>query len=436
MIPRRVVILGAAGRDFHNFNVAFRDDPGVRVVAFTAAQIPSIAGRHYPPELAGAHYPSGIPIHPEADLERLIREEGVQEVVFAYSDVGHEYVMHLASRCVAAGADFTLLGGRRTMLASRRPVVAVCAVRTGCGKGAATRKVVEILRARGRRPVVVRHPMPYGDLAAQRVQRFAALADLDRAACTIEEREEYEPHLERGTVVFAGVDYAAILAAAEAEADVLVWDGGNNDLPFFAPAFLICLVDPHRPGHETTYFPGEANLLLADVVVVAKEDTARPEHIAAVKAAARRANPRAVLIEAASPIAVPDAGAIRGRRVLIVEDGPTLTHGGMPYGAGELAAERFGAAEVVDPRPYAVGSLRDTFRVYPQITRVLPAMGYGQDQVRELEATIRATPCDTVILGTPVDLRRVMTIDRPVARIRYDLMEIGHPTLEDVLPPL
>jgi len=436
MIPRRVVILGAAGRDFHNFNVAFRDDPGVRVVAFTAAQIPSIAGRHYPPELAGAHYPSGIPIHPEADLERLIREEGVQEVVFAYSDVGHEYVMHLASRCVAAGADFTLLGGRRTMLASRRPVVAVCAVRTGCGKGAATRKVVEILRARGRRPVVVRHPMPYGDLAAQRVQRFAALADLDRAACTIEEREEYEPHLERGTVVFAGVDYAAILAAAEAEADVLVWDGGNNDLPFFAPAFLICLVDPHRPGHETTYFPGEANLLLADVVVVAKEDTARPEHIAAVKAAARRANPRAALIEAASPIAVPDAGAIRGRRVLIVEDGPTLTHGGMPYGAGELAAERFGAAEVVDPRPYAVGSLRDTFRVYPQITRVLPAMGYGQDQVRELEATIRATPCDTVILGTPVDLRRVMTIDRPVARIRYDLMEIGHPTLEDVLPPL
>ncbi|HEY7677391.1 MAG TPA: GTPase, partial [Candidatus Methylomirabilis sp.] len=422
MDPRRILILGAAGRDFHNFNVAYRDDPGVRVVAFTAAQIPSIAGRRYPPELAGPHYPGGIPIHPEADLERLIREEGVQEVVFAYSDVSHEHVMHLASRSVAAGADFTLLGGRRTMLASRLPVVAVCAVRTGCGKGAATRKVVEILRVRGRRPVVVRHPMPYGDLAAQRVQRFAALGDLDRAACTIEEREEYEPHLERGTVVFAGVDYAAILAAAQAEADVLVWDGGNNDLPFFAPTFLICLVDPHRPGHETTYFPGEANLLLADVVVVAKEDTARPEHIAAVKAAARRANPRAVLIEAASPIAVPDAGAIRGRRVLIVEDGPTLTHGGMPYGAGELAAERFGAAEVVDPRPYAVGSLRETFRAYPQITRVLPAMGYGRDQVRELEATIRATPCDTVILGTPVDLRRVMTIDRPVARIRYDLM--------------
>jgi predicted GTPase len=436
MVPRRVVILGAAGRDFHNFNVAYRDDPGVRVVAFTAAQIPSIAGRRYPPELAGPHYPGGIPIHPEADLERLIREEGVQEVVFAYSDVSHEHVMHLASRAVAAGADFTLLGGLRTMLASRRPVVAVCAVRTGCGKGAATRKVVEILRARSRRPVVVRHPMPYGDLAAQRVQRFAALADLDRAACTIEEREEYEPHLERGTVVYAGVDYAAILAAAEAEADVLVWDGGNNDLPFFAPAFLICLVDPHRPGHETTYFPGEANLLLADVVVVAKEDTARPEHIAAVKAAARRANPRAVLIEAASPITVPDEGAIRGRRVLIVEDGPTLTHGGMPYGAGELAAERFGAAEVVDPRPYAVGSLRETLRAYPQITRVLPAMGYGRDQVRELEATIRLTPCDTVILGTPVDLRRVMTIDRPVARIRYDLMEIGRPTLEDALPPL
>jgi predicted GTPase len=436
MVPRRVVILGAAGRDFHNFNVAYRDDPGVRVVAFTAAQIPSIAGRRYPPELAGPHYPGGIPIHPEADLERLIREEGVQEVVFAYSDVSHEHVMHLASRTVAAGADFTLLGGGRTMLASRRPVVAVCAVRTGCGKGAATRKVVEILRARGRRPVVVRHPMPYGDLAAQRVQRFAALADLDRAACTIEEREEYEPHLERGTVVFAGVDYAAILAAAEAEADVLVWDGGNNDLPFFAPAFLICLVDPHRPGHETTYFPGEANLLLADVVVVAKEDTARPEHIAAVKAAARRANPRAVLIEAASPITVPDEGAIRGRRVLIVEDGPTITHGGMPYGAGELAAERFGAAEVVDPRPHAVGSLRETLRAYPQITRVLPAMGYGRDQVRELEATIRLTPCDTVILGTPVDLRRVMTIDRPVARIRYDLMEIGRPTLEDALPPL
>jgi len=430
---RRILILGAAGRDFHNFNVAFRDDPRVRVVAFTAAQIPNIAGRRYPPDLAGPNHPAGIPILPEADLERLIREEGVDEVVFAYSDVSHEHVMHLASRVVAAGADFALLGGRRTMLASRRPVIAVCAVRTGCGKGAATRKVVEVLRRRGRRPVVVRHPMPYGDLAAQRVQRFAALEDLDRAGCTIEEREEYEPHLERGTVVFAGVDYEGILAAAEAEADVIVWDGGNNDLPFFAPAFLICLVDPHRPGHETTYFPGEANLLLADAVVVAKEDTARPEHIAAVKAAACRANPRAVLIEAASPITVPDPAAIRGRRVLVVEDGPSITHGGMPYGAGELAAERFGAAEMVDPRPYAVGSLRDIFAAYPHITRVLPAMGYGPDQLRELAATIRAVPCDTVILGTPVDLRRILAMDRPVARVRYDLLEIGRPTLEDVL---
>jgi len=430
---RRILILGAAGRDFHNFNVAFRDDPRVRVVAFTAAQIPNIAGRRYPPDLAGPNHPAGIPILPEADLERLIREEGVDEVVFAYSDVSHEHVMHLASRVVAAGADFALLGGRRTMLASRRPVIAVCAVRTGCGKGAATRKVVEVLRRRGRRPVVVRHPMPYGDLAAQRVQRFAALEDLDRAGCTIEEREEYEPHLERGTVVFAGVDYEGILAAAEAEADVIVWDGGNNDLPFFAPAFLICLVDPHRPGHETTYFPGEANLLLADAVVVAKEDTARPEHIAAVKAAACWANPRAVLIEAASPITVPDPAAIRGRRVLVVEDGPSITHGGMPYGAGELAAERFGAAEMVDPRPYAVGSLRDIFAAYPHITRVLPAMGYGPDQLRELAATIRAVPCDTVILGTPVDLRRILAMDRPVARVRYDLIEIGRPTLEDVL---
>ena len=436
MVPWRIVILGAAGRDFHNFNVAFRDDPTVCVVAFTATQIPNIAGRRYPAELAGPAYPGGIPILPEADLERLIRDEGIHEVVFAYSDVSHEHVMHLASRAVAAGADFALLGGRRTMLPARRPVVAVCAVRTGCGKGAATRKVVEILRGRGRRAAVVRHPMPYGDLAAQCVQRFASLADLDRAGCTIEEREEYEPHLERGTVVFAGVDYAAILAAAEAEADVIVWDGGNNDLPFFVPNFLICLVDPHRPGHETTYFPGEVNLLLADVVVVAKEDTARPEHIAAVKAAARRANPRAALIEAASPIAVPDSAAIRGRRVLVVEDGPTLTHGGMPYGAGELAAERFGAVEIVDPRPYAVGGLRETFRAYPQITRVLPALGYGPEQVRELEATIRATPCDTVILGTPVDLRRIIAIDRPVARVRYDLLEIGRPTLEDVLPAL
>jgi len=428
----RVLILGAAGRDFHNFNVAFRDDPGVEVVAFTAAQIPGIADRRYPAELAGPRYPAGIPIEPEAELERLVRERSVDQVVFAYSDVSHEDVMHLASRALAAGADFALLGPRRTMLRTTKPVVAVCAVRTGCGKGAVSRRVVELLRGRGRRVAVVRHPMPYGDLLAQRLQRFATFADLDRARVTLEEREEYEPHLEAGSVVFAGVDYAAILARAEDEADVLVWDGGNNDLPFVIPTLHLCLVDPHRAGHESRYHPGETNLRLADVAVIVKEDTAAPAAIEAVRAAIRALNPRARVLDTRLPITVEDAGALRGRAVLAVDDGPTLTHGGMPAGAAELAARRFGAT-LVDPRPYARGSLREVFARYPGLGPVLPAVGYGPAQLADLQATIDAVPCDLVLLGTPVDLRRSLTVRHPVVRVRYRLEEAGPLALEDVL---
>lgn len=428
----RVVILGAAGRDFHNFNVVYRDDPGVEVVAFTAAQIPGIAGRRYPAELAGPRYPQGIPILEEDALEAIVRERRVDRVVFAYSDVSHEHVMHLASRALAAGADFALLGPRSTTLASRRPVVAVCAVRTGCGKGATSRRIVRLLRARGLGVAVVRHPMPYGDLLAQRLQRFAALDDLARAGVTIEEREEYEPHLEAGSVVFAGVDYAAILAATEAEADVIVWDGGNNDLPFFAPALHLCLVDPHRPGHESRYHPGEANLRMADVAVIVKEDTADPAAVAAVRAAVTALNPRASIVDAALPLAVDRPDVVAGRRVLAVDDGPSLTHGGMPAGAAELAARRYGAV-LVDPRPWARGSIREVFARYPTLGPVLPATGYGAAQVADLEATIEAVPCDAVLLGTPVDLRRVLRLGRPVARVRYELQELGAPTLEDVL---
>ena len=428
--------MGAAGRDFHNFNTVFRDDPSFEIVAFTATQIPNIDGRRYPPELAGARYPKGISIHPESDLARLIRELKVDQVIFAYSDVSHETVMHKASLVLARGADFRLIGPKRSMLKASVPVVSVCAVRTGAGKSQTTRRVVRILRGRGRRVVAVRHPMPYGDLRRQRVQRFARAEDLEAQRCTIEEREEYEPHIAAGCVVYAGVDYAAILAQAEKEADVLVWDGGNNDLPFYVPDIEIVVADPHRPGHERTYHPGEANLLRAHVVVINKVDSAPREAVEAVRRSIRELNPQAVVVEAASPITVEDAERIRGRRVLAIEDGPTLTHGGMKFGAGVLAAMRYGAAEIVDPRPYAVGSLLRTFESWPGIGPLLPAMGYGEEQVRDLETTVARTPADLVLVATPVDLRRVIRIDRPALRVGYELQEVGKPDLEDVLARL
>lgn len=431
--PIRVLIMGAAGRDFHNFNVCFRDDPRYLVVAFTATQIPNIEGRRYPPQLAGDRYPDGIPIYAEADLERLVRELDVDQVVFAYSDVSHEHVMHCASRALATGADFRLMGPKATMLRAHKPVVAVCAARTGSGKSQTTRRVCEVLRAHGKRVVVVRHPMPYGDLAKQACQRFAAYADLDSHQCTIEEREEYEPHLSRGIVVYAGVDYVQILGQAEQEADVIVWDGGNNDLPFYCPDLHIVVVDPHRAGHELTYHPGEANVRLADVIVINKVDTADLEPIARVRENVRSVNPTAQIVEAASPIFLDDPQAIRGKRVLVVEDGPTLTHGEMAYGAGVVAARRFGAAELVDPRPYAVGSIVETYRRYPTIGPVLPAMGYSQAQIAELEETIRRVPCDLVLVATPIDLRRVIHIRQPIQRVRYELQEIGQPTLEQII---
>jgi len=433
MSPIRVLIMGAAGRDFHNFNTVFRDNDRYQVVAFTATQIPNIEGRLYPPQLAGKLYPTGIPIHPEEELLDLIREHDVNQVIFAYSDVSHEYVMHKASAVLAAGADFRLLGGKETLLKSSKPVVAVCAVRTGSGKSQTTRYVCDALQKMGHRVVAIRHPMPYGDLAAQAVQRFADYDDLDRYQCTIEEREEYEPHIDRGVVVFAGVDYEAILREAEKEADVIVWDGGNNDLPFYKPDLHITVADPHRPGHELTYYPGESNLRAADVVVINKIDTADLAGISPVRANARAVNPSATLIEAASPIFVEHPEEIAGKRVLVVEDGPTLTHGGMTYGAGVVAARRFGAAEIIDPRPYAVRSIAQTFEKYPNTGTLLPAMGYGAEQIRDLEETINATPCDLVIIGTPIDLRRVVKIKVPADRVRYELQVIGQPTLEDVL---
>jgi predicted GTPase len=431
-MPTRLLILGAAGRDFHNFNVAFRADPEAHVVAFTAAQIPGIAGRVYPAELAGTLYPQGIPIEPEEDLERLIRAHRVDQVVFAYSDVSHEHVMHVASRVLAAGADFALLGPRRTMLPARKPVVAVCAVRTGCGKSAVSRRIAEILRARDRRVAVVRHPMPYGDLLAERVQRFATIADLDRARLTIEEREEYEPHLQSGSVVWAGVDYAEILERAQAEVDVIVWDGGNNDLPFYVPTLHLCLVDPHRPGHESRYHPGEANLRLADVAVIVKEDSAPAGQIETVRAAIRALNPGARILDTRLPVSVENPEAVRGRRVLAVEDGPTLTHGGMPLGAAALVTERIGGT-LVDPRPYARGSLRDVFEAHPALGPVLPAMGYSPAQLADLEATIDAVPCDLVLLGTPADLRRGLHIRHAVQRAQYRVEEACGPSFAELL---
>ena len=429
----RVLIMGAAGRDFHNFNVHFRDNEDYEVVAFTATQIPNIEGRVYPAELAGKLYPKGISIYPESDLVKLIHELKVDQVVFAYSDVSHETVMHKASTALAAGADFRLMGGNSTMVKSTKPVVAVCAVRTGSGKSQTTRRVVGILRDMSYKVVSVRHPMPYGDLVKQAVQRFADYGDLDKNECTIEEREEYEPHIDLGAVIYAGVDYERILREAEKEADIIVWDGGNNDLPFYKPDLHIVVDDPHRPGHDMTYHPGEANLRRADVVVINKIDTANMENVAIVRRNIRAVNPKATVIEAASPIFVEDSNAIVGKDVLVIEDGPTLTHGEMAYGAGVVAAHRFGAANIIDPRPYAVGTIAETYKKYPGTGAVLPAMGYGGQQVADLAETINNTPCDLVIIATPIDLRRVIEIHRPTQRVRYELQEIGQPNLVDVL---
>jgi predicted GTPase len=434
MRTTRVLVMGAAGRDFHNFNVAYRDDRTIEVVAFTATQIPGIADRRYPAELAGERYPAGIPIRPEAELESLIRELHVDQVTFAYSDVSHETVMHAASRALAAGADFELLGPNRTMLESSRPVVAVCAVRTGSGKSQTSRYVARALEAQGLKVAVVRHPMPYGDLVAQRVQRYETYADLDRYDTTIEEREEYEPHLDAGRLVFAGVDYEQILRAAEQEADVVIWDGGNNDLPFYRPDVMITVADPLRPGHELRYHPGEANLRMADVVVVNKIDSATPEGLAAVHADIAEANPGARVVDARSTLAL-EGGEIRGRSVAVVEDGPTLTHGGMTYGAGIVAAKRFGASEIVDPRPYAAGELAETLAKYPALERLLPAMGYGAKQMHELEAALTAIPADLVLAATPIDLTRVLTVPKPIVRVRYEL-EPQTTGLDDALLPI
>jgi predicted GTPase len=435
-MSQRVLILGAAGRDFHNFNVYFRDNPVYEVVAFTAAQIPNISDRRYPPALAGSHYPDGIPILAEQDLDLLIRKYQVDVVVFGYSDVTHEHVMHLGSEAVAAGADYWLLGPRHTMLQAQVPVISVCAVRTGSGKSQTSRRLANILREAGKRMVVVRHPMPYGDLSRQAVQRFASVADLDQQNVSIEEREDYEPHLLAGTVVYAGVDYERILRQAEQEADILIWDGGNNDLPFFKPDLHIVLVDPHRADHACRYYPGEANLRMADVVVINKVDTADLAAIEQARQIAFDLAHDATIVEAASPIYVDGWEQIRGKRVLVIEDGPTLTHGEMGYGAGWVAARRYGAAEIVDPRMYAVGTIGEMFDQYTGIGPVLPSIGYGERQVAELGETIRRTPADLVLIATPVDLSQLIAIEKPVLRVHYELQEIGSPTLVDVLQPL
>ena len=429
----KVIIMGAAGRDFHNFNTVFRNNDAYEVVAFTATQIPNIDGRRYPPELAGKLYPAGIPIYPEADLTRLIKEHEVDQVIFAYSDVQHEYVMHKASQALAAGADFRLIGPKETQIKSSKPVVSICAVRTGAGKSQTTRRVSDVLQSLGYKVAAIRHPMPYGNLVKQAVQRFADYKDLDTHECTIEEREEYEPHIDRGVVIYAGVDYEAILRQAEQEADIVLWDGGNNDISFYKSDLHIVVADPHRPGHELSYHPGETNLRMADVVVINKIDTADLEHIAKVRDSIMQVNPNATVVEAASPIFVDNPSAIKGKAVLVIEDGPTLTHGEMAYGAGVVAARRFGAAEIIDPRPYAVGSIVATYQKYPTTGAVLPAMGYGPEQMRELGETINNTPCDLVLVATPIDLRRVVEINRPSQRVRYELQEIGQPTLVDIL---
>jgi len=435
MNRKRIVIMGAAGRDFHDFNVVYRTDPDVEVVAFTATQIPGIADRRYPAELAGPLYPEGIPILPETDLEAIIRDRWVDTVVFAYSDVSHETVMHEASRVLATGADFELLGPRRTMLASRRPVVAIGATRTGSGKSQTTRYMAALFAERGLNPVVIRHPMPYGNLAAQAVQRYSTYADLDRYETTIEEREEYEPHLDAGRIVYAGVDYEAILRAAETEADVILWDGGNNDYPFYRPDLYLVVADPLRPGDERCFHPGETNVRLADVVIINKIDTADPAAVDAVRASVRDLNPTAEILTARSDLTLV-GDPIEGRRVVVVEDGPTLTHGGMSFGAGVVAARRFGAAKLVDPRPAAVGSIRDVLDRYPALEPLVPAMGYGTAQIRDLEATLNAVDADLVLCATPIDLTRVLTLTKPMTRVRYELVEAGGKPLAEVIEPI
>ncbi len=433
---KRVIIMGAAGRDFHNFNVLFRDNEEYEVVAFTATQIPDIEERKYPAELAGKLYPNGIPVEAEDDLVKLIHELRADQVYFSYSDVRHNYVMHKASTVTSRGADFVLTSVAGTMIESAKPVVSICAVRTGCGKSQTTRAVVKLLKAAGKKVVSIRHPMPYGDLARQAVQRFASLDDLKKHECTIEEMEEYEPHISMGSVIYAGVDYGAILAEVEKEADVIVWDGGNNDTPFYKPDVHIVVADPHRPGHELAYFPGETNLQLADVVLINKIDTADLEDIEEVRENIQFINPGAMILEGVSPVQVDDPEIIRGRRVLVIEDGPTLTHGEMDYGAGIIAASKFGAYELVDPRPWVTGRIAETFEKYPDIGHLLPAMGYGEEQMKDLEETIAAVDCDAVVIGTPIDLRRVIKIDKPSVRVSYELQVIGKPDLSDALRKL
>lgn len=433
MDRKKVLIMGAAGRDFHNFNVYFRDKENYEVVAFTATQIPNIDGRKYPAELAGKLYPNGIDIFQESELTNLIKKFKVDEVVFAYSDVPYDYLMHKSAIANAAGANFWILGSEQTMVKSTKPLISICATRTGCGKSQTTRKVVKMFQDAGKKVVSIRHPMPYGDLVKQRVQRFATLEDIDFHECTIEEREEYEPHVVNGSVIYAGVDYEAILREAEKEADIILWDGGNNDMPFYKPDLQIVVADPHRPGDEMYYYPGEVNLRMADVVIINKMDTADNEGVNIVRENIAQANPTAIVIDGASPISVDGYEQIKGKRVLVVEDGPTLTHGEMTYGAGVVAAEKYGAAELVDPRPFTVGTITSTFEKYPDIGVLLPAMGYGDAQVKDLEKTINKTDCDLVIIGTPIDLRKIIKINKPALRVTYDLQEIGKPDLNDVL---
>jgi predicted GTPase len=433
MKTKKVLILGAAGRDFHNFNVVFRGDADYTVVGFTATQIPGIANRRYPTELAGPLYPAGIPIFEENDMERLVAEHGIDAVVFSYSDISHQNLMHLASRVVSTGADFWLLSSQRTQLKSSVPVISICAVRTGCGKSPLSRLVASELRREGWKPVVVRHPMPYGDLAVQAVQRFAELDDLDKHLCTIEEREEYEPHLREGTIVYAGVDYGRILRQAEKEADIVLWDGGNNDTPFYASDLEIVVVDPHRPGHELAYYPGEVNLRRANVVVINKVDTAARHDVETVRNNVRISNPKAAVVEMACRVAVSAPELVKGRKVLVVEDGPTLTHGEMPYGAGVVAARQCGAAELVDPRPYAVGSIRGTYERYGHLTSLLPAMGYSAMQCHELEETINRVPCDLVLVATPIDLGHMVKMNKPSLRVTYEVEDLSHPGMAEIL---
>jgi len=429
----KVIIMGAAGRDFHNFNVFFRNNDAYEVVAFTATQIPGIEGRTYPTELAGPNYPNGIPIYPEEELPKLIKEHDIDQVIFAYSDVSHETVMHKASIVLANGADFRLMGPKATMLKSKVPIVSVCAVRTGSGKSQTSRQVAKILKNKGLRVAAIRHPMPYGDLREQVWERFASYEDLDRYKCTIEEREEYEPHIDNGIVVYAGVDYEKILREAEKEADVIVWDGGNNDASFYKPDLNIVVADPHRAGHELTYHPGEQNVRMADVIIINKVDTADPEKVRRVKENIKMVNPNAKVLDAASPVTADKPELVRGKRVLVIEDGPTLTHGNMPYGAGTIMAKNSGASEIVDPKPYAVGSIKETYSKYTHLGSILPALGYSGKQVAELKETIDRVPCDVVIIGTPIDLRRVITISKPTVRVKYELKVLGPVSLEQVL---